>query len=143
MEAWSIDLLKRLEWPRFEELCIQYFRQLGFDAEASQMRSDGGRDIHLKVEGREQPAILAQCKCWRGHSVNANPVRAMHAIMAERSIGEGVMLTPTKFSAEARELAAACNITLIDGPDLVKKIEALLPGQSALLLSVAQGRRAA
>ena len=143
MDALSVDLLKRLEWQRFEELCIQYFRQLGFEAEAAQTRSDGGRDIHLKVQGRERPAILAQCKCWRDHSVNENPVRAMRAIMAEQNIGEGVMITPTRFTDEARELSAACNITLIDGADLVRKIEGLLPGQSAVLVNLAQDRRAA
>src|SRR3954464_6923869 len=51
---WSLDLLKHLEWRRFEELCAAYFEALGFKAEISQTRVGGAVDIGLCAAGADK-----------------------------------------------------------------------------------------
>src|SRR5438270_2900785 len=58
MANWSLELLKQLEWRRFEELCAAYFEALGFSAQISHSRSDGAVDIGLCAAGADSAAIL-------------------------------------------------------------------------------------
>ena len=41
-EQWTPELLKRLEWRRFEELCAAYFEALGFRVELAANGAEGG-----------------------------------------------------------------------------------------------------
>jgi len=38
---WTLELLRHLEWRRFEELCTAYFEALGFTASVTRSRADG------------------------------------------------------------------------------------------------------
>src|SRR6185436_13528136 len=44
-EAWSLTLLRRVEWRRFEELCAAYFGALGFSPHAPRLAADGSADV--------------------------------------------------------------------------------------------------
>src|SRR5690348_12462002 len=44
---WNPELLKHLDWRRFEELCAAYFEALGFSARITRSRAGGGVDIAL------------------------------------------------------------------------------------------------
>src|SRR4051794_1102763 len=47
---WTLELLRHLEWRRFEELCVAYFEALGFTASA-RPAADGSADVALQLEG--------------------------------------------------------------------------------------------
>ena len=111
---WTPELLKQLEWRRFEELCAAYFEMVGQDA-----------------------SVLVQCEPWNAHRVGIKPVRALRGAMTSGSFGEGVLVTSGKFTQEARDFAGKEKISLIDGVELVGKITALLPEKALALLKLA------
>jgi len=128
---WSPELLKRLEWRRFEELCAAYFEALEFRTEL------GGSGFCMKLfsSASGAPAILVQCKAWNVYSVGIRPVRELLGVMADAKVPEGCFVTSARFTPEARAFAEKNNIILIDGADLLAKIADLGPAKSAALLA--------
>lgn len=134
IKGWSLELLKKLEWRRFEELCAAYFATLGFTARTTRFAADGGVDIDLYESGSEKLSIIVQCKAWSTHTVGIQLVRKLRAAMTAESAAEGVLVASGKFTREARDFAAKENISLIDGADFLGKLTALAPEQAAALL---------
>ncbi|HXS53987.1 MAG TPA: restriction endonuclease [Usitatibacter sp.] len=134
---WSKDLLYALEWKRFELLCAAYFETLGFKTKVAREGADGGVDIHLSAEGSSVPAIVAQCKAWRTYTVGIKAIRELLGVMTAARVPEGVFVTTSAYTAEARQFAAANHIDLIDGDDLLRKIAATRPEDQAALLQLA------
>lgn len=130
---WSAELLKRLEWRRFEELCAAYFEAQGFTTQVSPCGPDGGVDISLTAEGAERPSIILQCKAWNAYGIGIKPLLALHAAMSAGGVPEGAAATSGRFTPEARDFARKHNIQLIDGPELLARIAAL-PADTALTL---------
>ena len=134
---WTPQLLKQLEWRRFEELCAAYFETLGFRTSIAQSGKHGGVDIHLIAEGSETTSIVVQCKAWDAYRVGIKGSRELRSAMASANVGEGVLVTSGRFTQEAVDFASKENIQLIDGADLLAKISALLPEQALALLKFA------
>lgn len=134
IKGWSLELLKKLEWRRFEELCAAYFATLGFTARTTRLAADGGVDIDLYEPGSEKLSIIVQCKAWSTNTVGIQLVRKLRAAMTAESAAEGVLVASGKFTREARDFAAKESISLIDGADFLGKITALGPEQAAALL---------
>lgn len=136
-DKWSLELLKRLEWRRFEELCAAYFEALGFRARAGHTGAEGGVDILLYAQGAEAPSSIAQCRAWNIVTVGIKPLRELRAAMISTAVGEGVFVTSGKFTQEARNFAAKEKIDLIDGAALIARIADLLPEKALALLAFA------
>jgi restriction system protein len=135
-EQWTPELLKRLEWRRFEELCAAYFEALGFRVDLAANGADGGT-ISLYNKGATSTSILVQCRPWDAHRVGIKPVRVLRGAMTSANIGEGVLVTSGKFTQEARDFAGKEHISLIDGAGLVDKITALASETALELLKFA------
>ena len=135
--AWTLNLLRALEWKRFEELCAAYFRQLGFRTRMTRAGPDGGVDIHLLAEGSDQSAVLVQCKAWNSYDVGVKAVRELLGVMTAEGVAEGVFVTTGRYTQAARDFVAGKDIMLIDGPDLLAKIGALREERQRELLAVA------
>ncbi|HXM82963.1 MAG TPA: restriction endonuclease [Burkholderiales bacterium] len=135
--SWSLDLLRQLEWRRFEELCAAYFAALGFTARETHSGADGGADISLIARDAQKPSIVVQCKGWNVFTVGIKPVRELRAAMAAANVLEGVMVTSGTFTQEAKEFSRSENIHLIDGNELLRKMGSLVPEQSEALLKLA------
>src|SRR6185437_13503024 len=133
---WSKELLNALEWKRFEILCAAYFETLGFKSKVAREGADGGVDIHLYAEGSSVPAIVVQCKAWRTYTVGIKAIRELLGVMTAAHVPEGVFVTTSVYTAEARQFAAANQIDLIDGDDLLRKIAATRPEHQAALLQL-------
>ena len=136
-ERWSLELLKHLEWRRFEELCVAYFEALGFSAQISHSRTDGAVDIGLCAAGAERAAILVHCQAWNAYRVGVKPVRELRAAMTSAGAADGVLITSSRFTQEAVALAARENIELIDGAGFLAKLAALAPEKNLGLLRFA------
>lgn len=134
---WSMDLLKALEWKRFELLCAGYFETLGFKAKVAREGADGGIDIHLYPEGSDAPGIVVQCKAWNAYQVGVKPVRELLGVMTAARIAEGAFVTTSDYTDEARQFAEGNNLQLIDGEDFLRKIAATSPERQATLLQLA------
>jgi restriction system protein len=134
---WTEELLKRLEWRRFEELCTAYFQALGFRTDLAYSGAGGGVDINLYAEGSESASIVVQCKPWNAYRVGIKPVRELRGAMTSGNIGEGVLVTSGKFTQEARDFAGKEKISLVDGAELLGNIAGLVPEKALALLKLA------
>src|SRR5438445_2171169 len=113
---WSLELLRRLEWRRFEELCAAYYEV---------------------AEGADKPPSVVQCKPSSVYTVGIKPVRELRAAMAAAGVPQGVLVACGTFTSEAKEFSRGENIELIDGTELLRKIGALAPEQEQALLKLA------
>jgi len=113
---WSLELLRRLEWRRFEELCAAYYEV---------------------AEGADKPPSVLQCKPSSVYTVGIKPVRELRAAMAAAGVPQGVLVACGTFTSEAKEFSRGENIQLIDGGELLRKIGALAPEQGQALLRLA------
>jgi len=112
---WSLGLLKRIEWRRFEELAAAYF----------------------DAAGAARATMLVHCRTWNAEVVGIPPLRELSAAMAAAPLAAGAFVTSGKFTREAHEFAAKERIELIDGAGLLAKIAALAPERAAALLELA------
>jgi restriction system protein len=134
---WSLDLLKQLEWRRFEELCVAYYEALGLKTRISGTGTEGGIDIVLYETRADEPVSLARCKAWSAYRVAAKPLRELRKAMDQAKAPAGVLLTAGRFAPQAYDFAAGEGIRLIDGAALLDMIGALPPEQAAGLLRFA------
>lgn len=125
---WTPELLRRLEWRRFEELCAAYYEASGFAVAA---------DMSLCAPGAGRASLLLRCEPWNAYRIGARPVRELRARMSSRHVAEGVLVTSGKFTPDARALAARERISLVDGAELLGKIGALAPEKALALLALA------
>lgn len=137
MSQWNLDLLKALEWKRFELVCAGYFEELGFRAETARGGPDGGVDVHLFTKDSRHPAIVVQCKAWRSGPVGVAIVRELLGVMTATGVKEGVIATTSIFTTEAKTFAMGKEIHLIEGEDLVRKLRDLAPERQMSLLEFA------
>ena len=112
---WTPELLKHLEWRRFEELCTAYFQ----------------------AAGTGSASVIVHCKPWDAYRVGIKPVRELHGAMAAAGAAAGVLVTAGRFTQEAENFAAQQNIELIDGASLLERLSALVPEKAAALLKLA------
>ena len=134
---WSLDLLRHLEWRRFEELCTAYFEALGFTTGITRSRADGAADIALRVEGADAATVLAHCKSWSPYRIGIKPLQELYAAMAPAGAGEAVLVTSGRFTQPAAEFAAKHKIELIDGARLLGEFAGLAPEKALALLKLA------
>lgn len=136
-DTWSLELLRSIDWKRFEEVCAEYFRLLGFRAVTQGHGPDGGIDITLfaaddpkRVEG------IVQCKQW-SRQIGPKLIRELLGVMTDNRVPAGIFVTSSAFNDEAIRLAAANNIDLIDSERLLELIHARPTAEQARLFSVA------
>ena len=135
---WTPQLLKQLEWRRFEELCAAYYEALGFRAEVTGSAAGSGVNINLYRKDAQRASILVQCQPWNAYRVGIKPVRDLLGAMVSANVGEGVLLTSGKFTQEARDFARKeKSITLIDGTELLARFAELAPDAASGLLRFA------
>jgi restriction system protein len=134
---WTPQLLRLLEWRRFEELCKAYFEALGFRTSIAPSGSGGSASIQLIADGAQGTSIVVQSRAWDAYRVGIKAARELRSAMASAKVGEGVLVTSGRFTQEAIDYARKENIQLIDGTDLLAKIAALLPEKALALLKFA------
>ena len=134
---WSLELLRHLEWRRFEELCAAYFQVLGLTISSSRARADGGADLVLCVEGAAAPSVLGRCKAWSAYPVGIRTLQELLGAMAPAGVGEGAFITSGRFTHEAAQFAAGHKILLLDGAQLLDQLSTLAPEKGLALLKLA------
>lgn len=130
---WSLDLLLALEWKRFETLSAAYFEALGLRARVAGPGADGGVDIRLYQGADDKPSILVQCKARSSAAVGVDTVRELYGVMKHQDVAEGIVMTTSTFTPDARDFPKSSDLHLIDGRDFLAKILAL-PAQQQLAL---------
>ncbi len=112
--------LKAMGWQEFESLVGDAFRLHGFIV--AQRGCDGPDGEVDLVLSKSSELYLVQCKQWKAQWVDADVVRALHAVMAKQRAARGYVVTSGNFTADAQALANTRNIQLVDGDQLIEMI---------------------
>lgn len=113
--AWSMDVLRGMEWKRLELVAAAHYRNLWFRAEAMCCDADGGIDIKLLRGDMAEAASIVQCKAWTSRPVGVGPVREILDVMTSEKVRTGVFLTTGSYTDEAIRVAEGNNLALISG----------------------------
>jgi hypothetical protein len=135
--VWSLELLRELEWKRFEDVVAAYFRWEGLRAKTTRIGPDGGVDVYLYRDGEAAPLAVVQCKAWNAYKVGVKPVRELLGVMAAGKIARGYFITTGLFTEEALGFAHSNPIKLIDGAELLRRVQSLPEGARSQLLEAA------
>lgn len=124
--AWSRELIDRIEWKRFEDLCCEFYRIKGIRAETTRLGADGGVDIRLFQDDNDPQRCTAvvQCKAWN-QAVGVKAVRELRGVMAHEKVEKAFFMAPNGFTDDARAFAAENRITLLDGKLFLAMLERL------------------
>lgn len=124
--TWSKELLQAIEWKRFEDLCASFYREKGIRSETTPLGADGGIDIRLYQEAENSKVTgIVQCKAWGDKQVGVQYVRELLGVMTHEKIEKGFFMAPGGFTDDAREIAKANRITLLDSKLFLAMIERL------------------
>jgi restriction system protein len=121
-DVWSLELLRAIDWKRFEEVCAEYFRVCGFHASTQSHGPDGGIDIKLYAPNdKTQIVNIVQCKQW-SRPVGPKLMRELLGVMTANKVPRGTFVTSSTFNNDATQFAAENRIHLIDGKHFLKQI---------------------
>src|SRR3569623_3225904 len=137
LNDWSLDLIRSVEWKRFEELCDNYFKAKGWTTKPANFGPDGGGDIFLYGRDSTKPLGIVQCKAWGSAVVGVKEIRELFGIMIDIGSTLGIFITTSAYSQDAKRFAADKHIKLLDGSQLLGLIEALPSEQQKTLLATA------
>ncbi|WP_374479327.1 restriction endonuclease [Zoogloea sp.] len=117
--AWSVELIRDLEWKRFEDVCQRFYASKGIHSATTPLGPDGGIDIRLFQNATETDkgkcTAIVQCKAWGERLVGVKPVRELLGVMTHERIPKAFFMTSGGFTPDAKDIAKANHITLIDG----------------------------
>lgn len=136
--VWTRELIDRIEWKRFEDVCCEYYRIKGIRAETTALGADGGVDIRLfQDDGNpERCTAIVQCKAW-SQAVGVKPIRELRGVMAHQNVEKAFFMAPNGFTDDARAFAGENRITLVDGRLFLAMLERLPEASRAELLAFA------
>lgn len=123
---WSLGVIDRMEWKRFEDLCCAFYIEKGIKAATTRLGADGGVDIRLyqDPDDSDRCTAIVQCKAW-GQPVGVKTVRELRGVMAHENIERAFFMAPNGFTDNAKEFAAANRITLLDGRLILAMLQRL------------------
>ncbi len=134
-DHWSLELLREIEWKRFEELCGVYYAKQGFRMETLRTGDDAGIEAKLLFNGPE-PAAILHCRAWSGR-VGPEPVRALQRLMAGNKIARGIVHASGDYTEEAIASAQEHHVELVSGSAFLQTIGAMPDDVQKELLQVA------
>jgi hypothetical protein len=123
--VFTLDLLSKLEWKRFEELVAQYYVKTG--VVAVRTKTGPTSPVHIKIswKGEPRPFAFVQCIAHPLSLVDAKRVQELVVALATEDIRRGYVVTSGKFNVAARDFAEEKHITLLPGDIFLEKLNAL------------------
>lgn len=120
---WTSDL-RLLDAAEFEWFVGELFRREGWRVEETGQHGapDGNVDLRLSKPGEKR---LVQCKRWRSWQVGVDDVRAFAGALLREGVAgrEGVFVTLSDYTPQAREEAKQTGLALLDSRDLYERVE--------------------
>ena len=108
---------------RFEELVAELLARDGMDVRLTQPTRDGGRDVLAVSRGPAgQHLFLVECKRYSAaRPIGVDIVRALYGVVEQERATAGVLVTTSRFTADARAFAMPIQyrISLKEYSDLV------------------------
>lgn len=131
---WSMELIRKLEWKRFEELCAGYWQAKNHRAELTGKGEDGGVDINLYSRSEpERLVAIVQCKAW-DDQVGVEKVRELWGVKSHLGVPLAIFYGRSGYTGRAREFAAGKHLKLFTGEELLSQIISLSTDQQNELM---------
>lgn len=115
----SINIVDKMTGEEFEEFLELHFKKEGYKIHLTPKTGDYGADLVVK-KGREK--IVVQAKRWN-QNVGVEAVQQAVASIKYYKAHRAMVITNSSFTENARNLAKANNVTLIDRKDILKLTE--------------------
>lgn len=115
----SINIVDKMTGEEFEEFLELHFKKEGYKTYLTPKTGDYGADLVVK-KGREK--IVVQAKRWN-QNVGVEAVQQAVASIKYYKAHRAMVITNSSFTENARNLAKANNVTLIDRKDILKLTE--------------------
>jgi restriction system protein len=116
--------VRTLSAREFEELAGELFRREGWNVAETggHGKSDGNIDLLLS---RSSERRIVQCKRWTARDVGVDQIRELGGTLLRegRAGHDGILLTCARFTPAAIAEAERLEIELINGRDLVRRLE--------------------
>ncbi|MGH9436886.1 MAG: restriction endonuclease [Terriglobia bacterium] len=134
--VWSLDLIRDLEWKRFEMLCAGFFEIQEYHPKTTRIGADGGIDIILHRKGDPEGKVfgVVQCKAWSRIPVGVKPVRELFGVKAAEEVPLAVFMTTGDYTKDAKAFADGKHLQLITGTKLLGLLRKLPESTSSELL---------
>ena len=120
---WTTDL-RLLDAAEFEWLVGELLRREGWKVEETGRHGapDGNVDLRVTKEGQRR---VVQCKRWTSWLVGVDDVRAFAGTLLREGLAgsDGIFVTLSDFTEQARDEAKRTGLTLIDNRDLYARVE--------------------
>jgi len=78
--------------------------------------------------------MIVQCKAWNAYQVGIKPVRELYGVMAATKVRQCAFFTSGKYTAEALAFGKEHDVDLVDGEELLSRINQLKLSQSLQLI---------
>jgi len=123
----SKEAIDALDWHQLERLVGELFRSGGYGVEMrGGANADGGIDLVVTMDELSMPV---QCKHWKTWTCGVAVVREFLGAMKVGGFSQGYLVA-REFSSDARELALAHGVALIDRDGLIDWLEKCLQAGS-------------
>lgn len=132
---WSLDVIRALEWRRFETLCQEIWKSRGHRCESTGKGADGGVD--LLVYGKqnlEQCIAVVQCKAHVNGKVGVGKVRELYGVQKAQGVSLGILMTSGIFTDDAIAFAKSANMLLHDRERILVAVQAMPEAERQSLL---------
>lgn len=125
----ALDLLK-VDPYEFERICVDLLTQMGFlNVQEVGGSGDFGIDIVAqKPKGALDETYLIQCKRWI-NNVGSTPIQRLHSELMRQNADKAICITTAKFTHDGKIAAEDDGIELIDGEELLIKLNEYYPGK--------------
>ncbi|WP_025147941.1 restriction endonuclease [Bacillus sp. H1a] len=124
----GIRFIDKMDGRQFEVYLKALFRELGYSPMVTKQSNDFGADLVLKGKNR----IVIQAKRYgMKNRVGISAVQEIYAAQVYYKAHEGWVVTNSVYTRQAKELAEACHVKLIDRVELQKLINKINPEYSA------------
>ncbi|WP_424100072.1 restriction endonuclease [Moorena producens] len=115
----QLDAIDQMTGREFEEFLYKLFKQLGYQVKRTPATADYGADL---VITKGDIKTVVQAKRQQG-SVGIKAVQEVIGAIAHYQVNLGIVITNSKFTEPAKNLAASNQIELFDRDDLKKLIK--------------------
>ena len=107
---WTPELLRELDWKRFEAVTVALFQELGFCTETIDSRAGGGVDIYLYQPDSDAAALVVQCKSLGARDASIRTVWELARAMTRENINDGIFSATGGFADDAMRFASCRSV---------------------------------
>jgi hypothetical protein len=125
-ESKTMDEVSRMSGTQFEEFLARLFSRMGYTEIRLTPPNDQGGDVLCTSPAGTR--IVIQAKRWRD-TVGNSAVQELLGAMLHYNLAEGMVVTNSRFTRAAHELAKKGRITLHDGGWLEEQIKQCFPSE--------------